>query len=63
MTYSDCSGIGEIERFYSFLRSNGFEIVDHLKSKGTDYSDIKDFRDKKELCSRIVEHYRKYKKS
>jgi hypothetical protein len=34
--------------------------VDHLKSKGTGYSDIKDFRDKKEMCSRIVEHDLEY---
>ena len=54
--------MSEIKRFYSLLRSNGFEIVDHLKSLGTDHSDIKNFRDKKVLCSRIVEHDPEYKK-
>ena len=49
-------GVDEIRQLYSFLRSKGFSIVDHLVTKGMDYSDIKDFRDKMELCRRIVEH-------
>jgi hypothetical protein len=49
-------GVDEIRNLYSFLRKEGFEIVDHLVTKGMDYSDIKDFRDKKELCYQIVNH-------
>jgi len=49
-------GIDEIGRLYSFLLKEGFGIVDHLVSKGADYSDIKDFRDKKELSHQIVNH-------
>jgi nucleoside 2-deoxyribosyltransferase len=49
-------GIYEIRQLYSFLRKEGFDIVDHLVSKGMDYSDIKDFRDKKDLSHQIVNH-------
>jgi hypothetical protein len=55
-------GIDEIERLYSFLLKEGFDIVDHLVSKGADYSDIKDFRDKKELSHQIVNHDLEYVK-
>ena len=53
-------GIDEIRRLYSFLSKKGFSIVDHLVAKGMDYSDIKDFRDEKELSRRIVEHDLEY---
>ena len=53
-------GIDEIGRLYSFLLKEGFDIVDHLVSKGADYSDIKDFRDKKELSHQIVNHDLEY---
>ena len=53
-------GIDEIGRLYSFLLKEGFDIVDHLASKGADYSDIKDFRDKKELSHHIVNHDLEY---
>ena len=55
-------GIDEIGRLYSFLLKEGFDIVDHLVSKGADYSDIKDFRDKKELSHQIVNHDLEYVK-
>ena len=53
-------GIDEIGRLYSFLLKEDFGIVDHLVSKGADYSDIKDFRDKKELSHQIVNHDLEY---
>jgi len=49
-------GVDEIRHFYSLLKSEGFGIVDHLLSKGKDYSDIQDFRDKKDLSRQIVDH-------
>ena len=49
-------GVDEIRRMYSLLLEKGFEIVDHLVHKGMDYSDIRDFRDKKELSQQIVSH-------
>lgn len=62
-----CGSIGyggndEIGRLYSFLLKEGFGIVDHLVSKGADYSDIKDFRNKKELSHQIVNHDLEYVK-
>jgi hypothetical protein len=54
-------GIDEIGRLYSFLLKEDFGIVDHLVSKGADYSDIKDFRDK-ELSHQIVNHDLEYVK-
>jgi hypothetical protein len=55
-------GIDEIGRLYSFLLKEGFDIVDHLVSKDADYSDIKDFRDKKDLSHQIVNHDLEYVK-
>ncbi|MGC1929568.1 MAG: hypothetical protein WA667_11380, partial [Candidatus Nitrosopolaris sp.] len=49
-------GINEIRQLYSFLVKEGFGMVDHLVSKGMDYSDIKDFRDQKDLSHQIVNH-------
>jgi nucleoside 2-deoxyribosyltransferase len=49
-------GVDEIRRMYSLLYQEGFDIVDHLVHKGMDYSDIQDFRDKKELSKQIVGH-------
>jgi nucleoside 2-deoxyribosyltransferase len=49
-------GIDEIRRIYSLLLEKEFDIVDHLVHKGMDYSDIRDFRDKKELSQQIVSH-------
>jgi hypothetical protein len=42
-------GVDKIRRMYSLLHQTGFDIVDHLVHKGMDYSNIRDFRDKKEL--------------
>jgi nucleoside 2-deoxyribosyltransferase len=49
-------GIDKIRKMYFLLRRKGFDIVDHLVQKGMDYSDILDFRDKKELSQQIVSH-------
>jgi nucleoside 2-deoxyribosyltransferase len=49
-------GIDKIRKMYSLLRRKGFDIVDHLVHKGMDYSDIGDFRDKKELSQQIVNY-------
>lgn len=49
-------GVDKIRRMYTILRRKGFDIVDHLVRKGMDYSDIRDFRDKKELSQQIVSH-------
>ena len=49
-------GVNEIRNLYALLRKKGYDIVDHLREKGMDYSDINDFRDKKELSHEIVKH-------
>jgi Nucleoside 2-deoxyribosyltransferase len=49
-------GVDKIRRMYAVLNQKGFDIVDHLVHKGMDYSDIKDFRDKKKLSQQIVSH-------
>ena len=56
-----CGSIGygnidELKKFYGILKNNGFDVLDHLSQCGMDYSDIKDFREKKELASKIVRH-------
>ena len=48
--------VNEIRYSYSLLEKEGFGIVDHFKGKGMDYSDIEDFRDKKDLSGQIVDH-------
>ena len=55
-------GVQEIRRLYSLLRTEGFDILDHITVEGMDYSDIKDFREKKELSRNIVEHDLEYLK-
>jgi hypothetical protein len=55
-------GIDDIRRIYTFLDTEGFDIVDHIVGKGMDYSDIKDFRNKKELSRQIVNHDLEYLK-
>jgi hypothetical protein len=55
-------GIDDIRRIYTFLDTEGFDIVDHIVGKGMDYSDIKDFRNKKELSRQIVNHDLEYVK-
>jgi nucleoside 2-deoxyribosyltransferase len=49
-------GVDKIRRMYSLLVEKGFDIVDHLVHNGMDYSNIEDFRDKKELSQQIVSH-------
>jgi hypothetical protein len=54
-----CGSIGygkidELKKFYKILKDNGFDVLDHISKIGMDYSDIKDFRDKKDLASKIV---------
>jgi hypothetical protein len=56
-----CGSIGygnidELKKFYDVLKNNGFDVLDHLSQSGMDYSDIKDFREKKDLASKIVRH-------
>jgi hypothetical protein len=48
-------GVNEIRYFYSLLQKEGFGIVDHFEGKCMDYSDIRDFRDKKDLSAQIVD--------
>lgn len=55
-------GIDDIRRIYTFLDTEGFDIVDHIVGKGMDYSGIKDFRNKKELSRQIVNHDLEYVK-
>ena len=55
-------GIDDIRRIYTFLDTEGFDIVDHIVGKGMDYSGIKDFRNKKELSGQIVNHDLEYVK-
>lgn len=45
---------------YSVLRRKGFDTVDHLVHEKMDYSDIEDFRDRKELSRQIVSHDLQY---
>jgi nucleoside 2-deoxyribosyltransferase len=49
-------GILKIRSIQSFLREKGFLILDHISEEHMDYSDIKDFRDKRELAEKIVKH-------
>jgi nucleoside 2-deoxyribosyltransferase len=49
-------GVDKIRRMYSVLRRKGFDTIDHLAHEKMDYSDIADFRDKKELSQQIVSH-------
>ncbi|MGI0044474.1 MAG: nucleoside 2-deoxyribosyltransferase, partial [Nitrososphaeraceae archaeon] len=53
-------GVDKIRQMYTALRRMGFDIVDHLLHKGMDYSNIGDFRDKKELSQQIVSHDLQY---
>ncbi|HSB57843.1 MAG TPA: hypothetical protein VLD38_08570 [Nitrosopumilaceae archaeon] len=49
-------GIDKIRRLYSFLRTEGFDVLDHVKDKKMDYSNVKDFKNKIELSHKIVKH-------
>ena len=54
--------INEISKLYSFLRKEGFDVLDHVKDKEMDYSNVKDFRNKIELSRRIIRHDLNYVK-
>ncbi len=49
-------GIDKIMRFYTIIREKGFDVINHLVENDMDYSNIDDFRDKMELCQKIVKH-------
>jgi len=49
-------GVNRIRQVYSLLQKRGFDVLDHIASKGMDYSDVKDFRQKKRMSHKIVEH-------
>ena len=49
-------GIESIREFYDWLKNQGYETINHIKSQDMDYSYIKDFRDEEELSKKIVEH-------
>ena len=49
-------GIEEIRKFYDDIHNAGFDILDHVEGKDMDYSDIKDFRNKRTLSKEIVDH-------
>jgi hypothetical protein len=53
-------GIDEIKRYYSLLRDKGFDTVDHISDRRMDYSNVQDFRGKRSLSRRIVEHDLQY---
>ena len=46
-------GIEEIQRLQSFLRENGYEVLDQLT---LNYSNVEDFRDKPDLWEKIVKN-------
>ena len=49
-------GLWYIEDLYSFLCSKGFNVVNHIMDRRMNYSAIKDFRRRKRLSGKIVEH-------
>ena len=60
-----CGSIGygnvnDIKDMYTLLRSKGFSLINHIIHKGMDYSDIRDFRDKRDLSRQIVNHDLQY---
>ncbi|HKR73655.1 MAG TPA: nucleoside 2-deoxyribosyltransferase [Candidatus Nitrosocosmicus sp.] len=53
-------GINEIKNLYTLLVNKGFSVIDHIVHTGTDYSHIKDFRDKQDLSFKIINSDLKY---
>ena len=53
-------GINEIKDLYTLLVNKGFSVIDHIVHTGTDYSRIKDFRDKQDLSFKIINSDLKY---
>lgn len=56
-------GINDIKNLYDLLESKGFSVVDHIVHKGMDYTNVRDFRDKQNLSSKIVSHDLEYIKN
>ena len=48
-------GIRRIKKLQDFLKQNMFEVIDQFQL-GVDYSDVEDFRDKRELAANIVKN-------
>ena len=57
IAYGDIKRIKELQKF---LKEKGFEVIDQFQRKEMDYSNIKDFRDKRELARKIVENDLKF---
>lgn len=55
-------GAKKIRHLYKTLRKEGFDVLDHLDVKTMDYSNISDFRKKKDLSSKIVSYDLKFVK-
>ena len=60
-----CGSIGygnanDIKDMYTLLRSKGFSLINHIIHEGMNYSDIRDFRDKRNLSRQIVNHDLQY---
>lgn len=53
-------GINEIKNLYALLVNKGFSVINHIVHTGTDYSHIKDFRDKQDLSFKIINSDLKY---
>lgn len=53
-------GADTIKEFYHKLKQQGFEILNHIEEKGMDYSNVQDFRNRKKLTKKIVEHDLRY---
>ncbi len=49
-------GIGQIKKMSDFLTKNGFEITNQFVQDKMDYSNVRDFRDKKNLSRSIVRY-------
>jgi nucleoside 2-deoxyribosyltransferase len=60
-----CGSIGygnanDIKDMYTLLRSKGFSLLNHIIHERMDYSEIRDFRDKRDLSRQIVNHDLQY---
>jgi nucleoside 2-deoxyribosyltransferase len=60
-----CGSIGygnanDIKDMYTLLRSKGFSLINHIIHEEMNYSDIRDFRDKRDLSRQIVNHDLQY---
>lgn len=60
-----CGSIGygyiqKIREFQHFLTQEGFNVIDHIFKEGMNHSNTKDFRFKRELSEKIVQHDLKF---